>query len=184
MPGVINSLTKEGLPLSEVTVANYLKSLSGYKTMVLGKWHQGQRAQYLPKARGFDAFYGIPYSVDDGIGYASSCESEPVRRVFNQSANVGLGPEIPLPLVQQLPDEEGYGTILSQPTDLVPLSENMLNFFKETTTKWRNEPFFAYVAHPHTCIRQPQILTNWDNTSSMLGARLPILRYVVVMAMR
>ena len=73
----------------------------------------------------------------------------PVRRVFNQSANVGLGPEIPLPLVQQLPDEEGYGTILSQPTDLVPLSENMLNFFKETTTKWRNDPFFAYVAHPH-----------------------------------
>ena len=44
MPGVINSLTKEGLPLSEVTVANYLKSMSGYKTMVLGKWHQGQRA--------------------------------------------------------------------------------------------------------------------------------------------
>ena len=43
MPGVINSLTKEGLPLSEVTIANYLKSLSGYKTMVLGKWHQGQR---------------------------------------------------------------------------------------------------------------------------------------------
>ena len=82
-------------------------------------------------------------------GITAPCEKDPVRRVFNRSANVGLGPEIPLPLVQQLPDEEGYGTILSQPTDLVPLSANMLNFFKETTTKWRNDPFFAYVAHPH-----------------------------------
>ena len=158
MPGVINSLGIEGLPLSEVTVADRLKK-EGYKTLILGKWHQGQRAEYLPQARGFDAFYGLPYSVDDGIGYASNCSNEngrvhgvgdilPTERQGNVS-KIQLGPEIPLPLVHQLPNEQGYGTILSQPTDLVPLSTNMLTFFKNTTTMWRNQPFFAYVAHPH-----------------------------------
>ena len=37
MPGVINSLGVEGLPLSERTVADRLQAL-GYKTLVLGKW--------------------------------------------------------------------------------------------------------------------------------------------------
>ena len=60
MPGVINSLGVEGLPLTEVTIANRLQSL-GYKTLTVGKWHQGQRPDYLPKSRGFDAFYGLPY---------------------------------------------------------------------------------------------------------------------------
>ena len=76
MPGVINSLGIEGLPLNEVTIANHLKKEKHYKTLILGKWHQGQRAEYLPKARGFDAFYGLPYSVDDGIGYTSNCTND------------------------------------------------------------------------------------------------------------
>ncbi len=170
MPGVINSLGIEGLPLSEVTIANHLKKEKGYKTLIVGKWHQGQRAEYLPKARGFDAFYGLPYSVDDGIGFTSNCTNDTETnnnhtndyRVMEQKKTrnkkskikyeknkIRLGPEIPLPLVQQLPNEESYGTILQQPTDLIPLSANMLEFFKNTTTLWRDEPFFAYVAHPH-----------------------------------
>ena len=169
MPGVINSLGIEGLPLNEVTIANHLKKEKHYKTLILGKWHQGQRAEYLPKARGFDAFYGLPYSVDDGIGYTSNCtndmeiinnnndgdneirmmEQKILHTKKKNKTRFGLGPEIPLPLVQQLPNEESYGTILQQPTDLIPLSANMLDFFKNTTTLWRDEPFFAYVAHPH-----------------------------------
>ena len=68
MPGVINSLGVVGLPLKEATIADRLHAL-GYRSLVVGKWHQGQRPAYLPKNRGFDAFYGLPYSVDDGIGY-------------------------------------------------------------------------------------------------------------------
>lgn len=44
MPGVINSLAVEGLPLNETTIADYL-SRAGYKTMAVGKWHQGQRLE-------------------------------------------------------------------------------------------------------------------------------------------
>ena len=68
MVGVLNSLSKVGLPLSETTIANELHDKAGYTTLALGKWHQGQTPSYLPAARGFDEFYGLPFSVDDGIG--------------------------------------------------------------------------------------------------------------------
>ena len=40
--------------------------------LVAPRRHQGQRPDFLPKNRGFDAFYGLPYSVDDGVGYANA----------------------------------------------------------------------------------------------------------------
>ncbi|MCL3780878.1 arylsulfatase [Prolixibacteraceae bacterium JC049] len=55
--------SKNGLPLKEVTIANLLKD-KGYETMAIGKWHLGHRSEYLPTARGFDHFYGLPYSND------------------------------------------------------------------------------------------------------------------------
>jgi arylsulfatase A-like enzyme len=47
-----------GLPLSEVTIANRLKSL-GYRTGMFGKWHLGYKPEYHPMKRGFDEFYGF-----------------------------------------------------------------------------------------------------------------------------
>jgi len=47
-----------GLPLSEVTIANRLKSL-GYTTGMFGKWHLGYKPEYHPQKRGFDEFYGF-----------------------------------------------------------------------------------------------------------------------------
>ncbi|XP_077994837.1 arylsulfatase J-like [Glandiceps talaboti] len=48
-----------GLPLSEVTMANYLKKL-GYSTHMIGKWHLGFFAkEYTPTYRGFDSHYGF-----------------------------------------------------------------------------------------------------------------------------
>jgi arylsulfatase A len=52
-----------GLPDSETTLAQVLKG-AGYKTMCVGKWHLGSLPQYLPTNRGFDEYYGIPYSND------------------------------------------------------------------------------------------------------------------------
>jgi arylsulfatase A len=53
----------EGLELSETTIANVLKD-RGYATMCIGKWHLGDKPGYLPTSRGFDEYYGIPYSND------------------------------------------------------------------------------------------------------------------------
>jgi len=63
--GVPNVLQPDstGLDLSETTLADVLKS-RGYSTMCIGKWHLGDREGYMPTSRGFDGYYGIPYSND------------------------------------------------------------------------------------------------------------------------
>ena len=55
--------SKGGLPDGEVTIAEALKT-KNYATACIGKWHLGNRPQYLPMRHGFDSYYGIPYSND------------------------------------------------------------------------------------------------------------------------
>ena len=52
-----------GLPTTEMTMGELLKR-AGYKTACIGKWHLGDVPQLLPSNRGFDEYYGIPYSND------------------------------------------------------------------------------------------------------------------------
>ena len=63
VPKVFFPQDTEGLALDEVTMANMLKD-RGYRTMCIGKWHLGRPTQYLPTSRGFDEYFGIPYSND------------------------------------------------------------------------------------------------------------------------
>jgi arylsulfatase A len=62
-PRVLFPWSAGGLPDSEITLAQALKA-RGYATMCVGKWHLGHLPQYLPTKRGFDAYFGIPYSND------------------------------------------------------------------------------------------------------------------------
>ncbi|QEF98033.1 Arylsulfatase precursor [Stieleria maiorica] len=52
-----------GLPQSEITIAELLKS-AGYATAAFGKWHLGHKAAWLPRTQGFDQYFGILYSND------------------------------------------------------------------------------------------------------------------------
>lgn len=52
-----------GMPVEELTIAEVLKE-QGYATGIVGKWHLGHREKYLPLQRGFDEYFGIPYSND------------------------------------------------------------------------------------------------------------------------
>jgi uncharacterized sulfatase len=47
----------------EITLAQVLKQ-AGYATSIIGKWHLGHKPESLPTRRGFDEYFGIPYSND------------------------------------------------------------------------------------------------------------------------
>src|SRR5450631_2088285 len=63
VPRVLFPQDPEGLNLDEKTLANVAKE-QGYKTACFGKWHLGRPERYLPTGRGFDHYFGIPYSND------------------------------------------------------------------------------------------------------------------------
>jgi arylsulfatase A-like enzyme len=50
--------SRQGMPINEKTIANYLKE-EGYSTGMFGKWHLGLEFDYRPLQRGFDEFYGF-----------------------------------------------------------------------------------------------------------------------------
>lgn len=56
--------TVGGLRLSEILLPQVLKK-RGYRTMAIGKWHLGYKpVAQLPTSRGFDQYFGLPYSND------------------------------------------------------------------------------------------------------------------------
>lgn len=63
VPGVLGPDDRGGLAATETTLAQTLKG-AGYSTMCIGKWHLGSQPKFLPTNRGFDEWYGIPFSHD------------------------------------------------------------------------------------------------------------------------
>ncbi|MCE5311066.1 MAG: sulfatase-like hydrolase/transferase, partial [Acidobacteriales bacterium] len=63
VPRVLFPRDTVGLPDSETTIAQVLNP-RGYRTMCVGKWHLGHLPRFLPTNRGFDEYFGIPYSND------------------------------------------------------------------------------------------------------------------------
>ncbi len=64
--GVVDVLRPDspsGLPADEITLAEALRD-QGYATQAIGKWHLGDRRQFLPTQNGFDHYFGLPYSMD------------------------------------------------------------------------------------------------------------------------
>lgn len=63
VPRVLFPFDNTGIPSSETTVAQLLKG-AGYRTACVGKWHLGSPRPFLPTDKGFDEYFGIPYSHD------------------------------------------------------------------------------------------------------------------------
>ncbi|MGH9598857.1 MAG: sulfatase-like hydrolase/transferase, partial [Terracidiphilus sp.] len=61
--GAFGPGSKRGTSLDETLISNLFHD-KGYKTKAIGKWHLGNVPPYLPTNRGFDSFYGVPYSDD------------------------------------------------------------------------------------------------------------------------
>ena len=64
--GIVDVLRPDspiGMPASEITLAQALKA-RGYATQAVGKWHSGDRREFLPCQHGFDHYFGMPCSMD------------------------------------------------------------------------------------------------------------------------
>ncbi len=122
--GALGPNANYGLSSKEVTIAKMLKE-RGYATGMFGKWHLGHHPQFLPTNRGFDEYFGLPYSND-------------------------MWPKHPTTKFPDLPLIEGTKTIQLNPdqTQLTTwYTERAVSFIN----RHKSEPFFLYVAHnmPH-----------------------------------
>ena len=61
--GAFGPNSPAGTSLDETLVSNLFHD-KGYRTKAIGKWHLGEKPEYLPTNRGFDSFLGVPYSDD------------------------------------------------------------------------------------------------------------------------
>ena len=130
--------SKNGLPASEVTLAEQLKK-RGYNTAAIGKWHLGHKEQYLPTNNGFDYYFGIPYSNDmDHVGKTGYKENAKIGHTAIKIEDFNV------PLLRNTAVIERPA---NQNTITKRYAEEAISFIKEN----KDAPFFVYLAHnlPH-----------------------------------
>ncbi|TCC95756.1 sulfatase [Pedobacter hiemivivus] len=68
-------ITDVGMDPSEQTIGNEMQA-NGYKTIAIGKWHQGDEPKHFPLKRGFDEFYGFTGGHRDFFAYKGARTNE------------------------------------------------------------------------------------------------------------
>lgn len=150
-----------GLPLNETTLAEVLRQ-AGYVTAMIGKWHLGHHGSYHPSFRGFDYYFGIPYSNDmgctDNPGYNyPPCPACPQSDGLWRNPDRDCYTDVALPLYENL-------NIVEQPVNLSDLArkyaERAVEFIEQASTSGR--PFLLYVglAHMHVPLTVTPPLAN------------------------
>jgi arylsulfatase len=126
--GALNHQSPIGISDDELLLPQILKS-RGYATGAFGKWHLGCQPKFMPTRHGFDEFFGIPYSNDNG-------PLHPTMR--------GL-PSLPLYAGEDVIDHDPDQSRFTR-----RITENALSFIQRNRAK----PFFLYVPHimPHVPI--------------------------------
>jgi arylsulfatase A-like enzyme len=143
--------SKDGMPPSEITIAEVLKQ-AGYQTGLVGKWHLGHQPEFLPTAQGFDLYFGIPYSNDMWEDPATPLAK---RAVFNEgmsrsdylnhNVNDKKSHKDKVPLMS--------GTeVIEWPVDQSLLTRRYTEKAQAFIAENKDTPFFLYLAHsmPHT----------------------------------
>jgi arylsulfatase len=128
MGGALNHTSPSGIHSAEKLLSHAFKE-RGYATAIFGKWHLGHHRPFLPTRRGFDEWFGIPYSND-------------------------LGPLHPVtPGLPPLPLYEGEEIVEADPDQALftrRFTDRAIAFIEQR----RDQPFFLYLPHvmPHVPI--------------------------------
>ncbi len=155
IPGVLFPGAEIGLNPADRTIAEVLKA-AGYVTAAIGKWHLGDQRPFLPTSRGFDTYFGLPYSNDMGpaaegvksnrgvpLREATAVKATAAKALPATEQGTGMRTEQPpLPLVE---NSQVVGRVRGE--EQVQLArrytERAVSFVRER----RERPFFLYLAH-------------------------------------
>ena len=179
--GVLFPHSTIGLNPKEYTLGDHFKA-NGYATACIGKWHLGYQPEVLPRAQGFDSYYGIPYSND--MNYPDNKGKAKANTLTLDEHWVD--PESTLtkwhaPLYQ---NEEIVELPVDQRTITRRYTDRAISFVKENQEK----PFFLYLPHsmPHIPLYVPDdiydpnpkraYITVMEHIDAELGRLLDYLR--------
>merc|ERR1712166_1310490 len=163
--GVFACGSAYGIPHNETTMPEALRA-EGYATAMVGKWHLGDRVEYLPTSHGFDEYLGVPFSDDMGLAYSNrTAEAEFEGQWYGCT---------PLPLLNGT-------TVLEQPVDLNGLTQKYTAFATDFVRRQvaKKVPFYLYFAFNH--VHTPQyaatlvILTSDNGAPDALQHKSPVL---------
>lgn len=128
LQGALNHQSPIGISDDETLLPELCKG-RGYATAAYGKWHLGCFPKFLPTRHGFDEWFGIPYSNDNG-------PLHPTMR--------GLPP---LPLYEN-------ETVAERDPDQTQFTRRITDRAMDFIGRNRERPFFLYVPHimPHVPI--------------------------------
>lgn len=123
--GALDHTATHGLNPEETTIAEMLKA-NGYATGMVGKWHLGHLAPFLPTEQGFDSYHGLPYSNDMWPHHPEAKDYYPPLPLYRNTA-----------VIDTLDDQSMLTT---------NYTEEALTFIEKS----KDKPFFLYLAHGMT----------------------------------
>ncbi len=128
MFGALNHTSREGLHPDELLLSELCKQ-QGYATACFGKWHLGTVVEFFPTRRGFDEFFGIPYSNDNSKYHPVAADMPPLPLYDGER------------VIAHDPDQSQFTKQITQ---------RSVAFIK----KHKDQPFLLYVPHimPHVPI--------------------------------
>jgi len=119
-----------GIHPRELTLAELLRG-AGYATACIGKWHLGAQPPFLPRAQGFDHYFGLLHNLD------------PLETVYFEEAGG-------VPLIRN-------GKVVKRPAEPAELTaaytDEAISFMRAN----KKQPFFLYM--PHTMAHAPMGVT-------------------------
>ncbi len=136
--GALGPNSFAGLHPEETTIASMLRPL-GYRTAIYGKWHLGDRLEFLPANFGFDEYYGLPYSNDMWpVGYDGLPAGEGFKAIYP-----------PLCLLEDSVCAKEVNTLADQSELTTLYTQKAVDFIYRN----KDNPFFLYV--PHSMVHVP-----------------------------